>query len=47
MEQARILLKKGYGVGETATAVGYKDPFNFSKAYKGYFGTAPKQEKSG
>ncbi len=45
MEQAKSLLEKGYGVGETAFAVGYKDPFNFSKAYKERFGVSPKEER--
>ncbi len=41
MEQAKILLESGYTVGNTAFAVGYKDQFNFSKAYKKYFGINP------
>ena len=45
MEQAQLLLDKGYGVGETAFAVGYKDALHFSKAYKQYFGIAPKLQK--
>ena len=44
MEQAKNLLKKGYSVGSTAHAVGYRDQFNFSKAYKKHFGVAPKKE---
>ena len=47
MEQARVLLERGYSVGETAFAVGYKDPFNFSKAYKRLFGVPPKAQKHG
>ena len=46
MEQAKLLLRKGYPVGETAFAVGYKDPSNFSKAFKRRFGTPPKAQKS-
>ena len=38
-------MEKGYAVGETAFAVGYKDPFNFSKAYKRHFGVSPKAQK--
>ena len=34
LEHAAILLKNGYSVIETAFAVGYNDPTNFSKAYK-------------
>ena len=45
LEQAKALLEKGYAVGETAFAVGYKDPFNFSKAYKRHFGVSPKAQK--
>ena len=45
MEQAKILLKNGYTVGNTAFAVGYKDQFNFSKAYKKYFGVNPISHK--
>ncbi len=45
MEQAKALLKKGYSVGSTAHAVGYLDQFNFSKAYKAYFGAAPKKSE--
>lgn len=43
MEQAKILLAKGYSVGSTAHAVGYRDQFNFSKAYKKHFGTSPQK----
>ena len=45
MNQAKKLLNKGYSVGNTAYAVGYKDEFNFSKAYKKFFGYAPKKQK--
>ena len=41
MEQAKTLLSLGYTVSNTAFAVGYNDPFNFSKSYKKYFGTTP------
>ena len=46
MEQAKILLSLGYTVSNTAFAVGYNDPFNFSKSYKKYFGTAPISHKN-
>lgn len=42
MEQAKKLLEKGYPVNSTAFAVGYKDEFNFSKAFKKRFGFSPK-----
>jgi len=42
MEQAEMLLKKGYSVSDTARAVGYRDQFNFSKAYKKFFGVSPR-----
>ena len=45
MREAKKLLKDGYRVGETAALVGYSDGFIFSKAYKKYFGTAPKEHK--
>ena len=43
MKQAKNLLNKGYSVGNTAHAVGYRDQFNFSKAYKKHFGVPPKR----
>ena len=46
MEQAKILLSLGYTVSNTAFAVGYNDPFNFSKSYKKYFGTTPISHKN-
>ena len=45
MQQAKILLKKGYSVTETSFAVGYKDQFNFSKAYKKHYSTPPITQK--
>ena len=42
MEAARDLLEEGYAVGVTAGAVGYKDEFNFSKAFKKYYGASPR-----
>lgn len=42
LSEAKKLLKNGYGVGESAYMVGYADAFNFSKAFKKHFGTAPK-----
>lgn len=46
MEQAKALLSLGYTVSNTAFAVGYNDPFNFSKSYKKYFGIAPIAHKN-
>lgn len=45
MEQAKILLKNGYSVGNTALAVGYKEQSNFSKAFTKHFGTPPNEIK--
>ena len=42
LEQAKILLSKGYSVSEAAFAVGYRDPFGFSGAFKAHFGVPPK-----
>lgn len=46
MNEAKALLLKGVSVGSAARAVGYRDQFNFSKAYKAYFGVAPKASQS-
>ena len=45
METANKLLSERYAVGVTAGAVGYKDEFNFSKAFKKYYGAPPKNYK--
>ncbi|MBQ9714480.1 MAG: AraC family transcriptional regulator [Clostridia bacterium] len=45
MEQAQTLLNKGHTVSAVGFAVGYKDPFVFSKAFKNYFGYSPKGKK--
>ncbi len=42
MEEAARLLQKGFLVTEAAAMVGYRDPFVFSKAFKHYYGSAPK-----
>ena len=44
MEKAKSFLDKGYTVSNTACIVGYTDVFNFSKAYKNYFGHSPKSK---
>ena len=41
MTRAVRLLDDGYPVCEVAAMVGYDDPFNFSKAFKSYFGVSP------
>ena len=41
MEKARTFLLSGYSVAHTAYMVGYKDEFNFSRAFKKYYGTPP------
>ena len=45
MSEAKILLDKGYSVGNTAYAVGYSDQSNFSKAYKKFYGVSPKEKQ--
>jgi AraC-like DNA-binding protein len=42
MKHAKALLEKGYSVGATALAVGYKEQSNFSKTFTTHFGFAPK-----
>lgn len=46
MEQAKVLLENGNSVLDTAFAVGYKDQFCFSKAFKKFFNLAPIQVKN-
>lgn len=43
MEQACLMLKKGYTVSETAYATGFSDPAHFSKMFKKRFGTSPSE----
>ena len=45
MAHARGLLLLGHRVSDTAYMVGYHDEFNFSKAYKKYFGYAPRKTR--
>lgn len=47
MENAKKLLLSGYTVSETAQLVGYDDEFNFSKAFKKYYGASPSYLKKG
>lgn len=41
MENARRLLRAGFGVAKAAELTGYADVFNFSKMYKKHFGEPP------
>ena len=41
MERAKEFLLGGHSVCDTAFMVGYRDEFNFSKAFKKYYGKAP------
>ena len=45
MENAKTFLEDGATVCDTARMTGYHDEFNFSKAYKKYWGVAPSYEK--
>jgi AraC-like DNA-binding protein len=44
MEHARMLIKEMRSLTEVATSVGYSDLFQFSRAYKRYYGYAPSHE---
>ncbi len=46
MENAKEFLLEGHSVGESALLSGYTDEFNFSRAYKKYFGIAPSHTKA-
>ena len=46
MDAAEHLLSMGLSVREVALAVGYHDEFNFSKAFKKYFGYSPSKAKN-
>lgn len=41
MENAKSLLDRGYSVCDTAALIGYKNEFNFSRAFKQYNGISP------
>ena len=43
MEKAKSFLEKGIFVNTVATMVGYGDEFNFSKAFKKYYGVSPSE----
>lgn len=45
MENARIFLEEGRTVAETAAITGYGDEFNFSRAYKKYYGIPPSHSR--
>ncbi len=42
MEEAKSLLEEHFSVTQVAQMVGYKDVFQFSKAYKNHYGYSPK-----
>lgn len=44
MEASRELLNSGFNVNETSEMTGYSDQSAFSRAYKNYFGEAPKNQ---
>ena len=46
MEQAKKLIFDGYSVKNTSYMVGYQDEFNFSKAYKRFYGESPKSARN-
>ena len=46
MARAKGLLLLGHSVSDTAYMVGFHDEFNFSKAYKKYFGYSPRNDKN-
>ena len=41
LDHAQQLLQSGLSVRETAEAVGYNDPFYFSRLYKKHMGVTP------
>ena len=41
MKKARLYLTEGYSVSETAQNVGYRDVYQFSRAYKKIYGYPP------
>ncbi|HIY92954.1 AraC family transcriptional regulator [Companilactobacillus sp. HBUAS56275] len=42
MKKSRLLLlNSNYGIAEISYSVGYKDPFNFSKAFHKFYGMSP------
>ncbi|MBQ7387293.1 MAG: helix-turn-helix domain-containing protein [Clostridia bacterium] len=45
MDNARAFLLEGRSVAETAALTGYKDEFNFSRAYKKHFGIPPSKTR--
>lgn len=45
MEKARQYLLEGYSVTQTSNSVGYSEIYQFSRAYKRYFGFPPSKTK--
>ena len=46
MEVARDMIKEHCTVTETAGRVGYSDVYQFSRAFKKYYGVSPKNYES-
>ena len=46
LNQARKLLRQGFGVMETAAMAGFSDLSNFSRQYKRHFGVSPSGERN-
>ena len=46
MEHAVRLLADGMGIAQIAELLGYSTPYNFSRAFKKQYGTAPKAYKN-
>lgn len=45
MQKAKKLLTKGWNLKQIANETGYENAFNFSRAYKNFFGYSPSKEK--
>lgn len=45
LTEAQKFLDLGYSVKQSAAMSGYKDPFNFSKSFKAYYGVSPLEYK--
>ena len=45
MKQAKLLVKENRPVNEIARAVGYSDVFQFSRAYKSFYGCSPSKDR--
>lgn len=45
MSRAKLLVEEGQGLKEVCASVGYTDVFQFSRAYKRYFGHPPSSDR--